>query len=163
MVKHAPEKAPSTITQSVESAPAVVVQPTKIEFAAFLDGISKMSDKTGEDHSGDWSGAGGSSTAVATGGTQTGMSARDHAIANLPIPVVMQKDLQKHIRDEVTKLRKQAQSIASMSRPGGAYKLNQLYSRIRHLNAILASLFDASVDVIKRLFIRVFIDKQTIQ
>lgn len=75
----------------------------------------------------------------------------------------MQKQLAEHIRVEVKKLRKQALQISRMSRPGAAYKLNELYARIRHLNAILAELFEASMDVLKRLFVRVFIDKQTIQ
>lgn len=164
MINHSPEKAPGP-QQSIESAPAsVVVQPTKVEFGSFLDSISKMSDATGEDKSGDWSGSGGGTAVATSGGAQTkGQSARDRAIANLPIPVVMQKELQKHIRTEVTKLRAQAKSIAAMSQPGSAYKLNKLYAQIRHLNALLASLFEASVDVVKRLFIRVFIDKQTIQ
>lgn len=165
MTNTSPEKGLSTLpSHAPETAPAVVVQPSRVEFAGLLDGISKMSEHTGEDHSGDWSGAGG---AVATTGgaqaTQTGMSARDLAIANLPAPIVMQKELEKHILEEVKKLRRQAKTIARIGRPGAAYRLNQLYARIHRLNAMLSSLFDASVDVLKRLFIRVFIDKQTIQ
>jgi hypothetical protein len=153
----------TAITTTPESASAgLVVQPSKVEYVAFLDGISKMTENANDNPSGDWSGAAGGAVAT-TGGSQGGISPREHAIAHLPIPVVMQKDLETHIRAEVKKLRKQALSIATMSHPGGAYKLNQLYARIRHMNAILASLFEASVEVIKRLYIRVFIDKQTIQ
>ncbi len=151
--------------KGIESAPAsVVVQPSKVEFAAFLDGISKMSESSASGPANDGP-TGGSGGAVATtgGSTQSGQSARDLAIANLPASAVMQKELAQHIRMEVKKLRKQALGIARLNRPGAAHKLNDFYSRIRHLNAILAELFDASIDVLKRLFIRVFIDKQTIQ
>ena len=162
MSNHSLEKAPAS---GIESAPAaLVVQPSKVEYTAFLDGISKMTENVSDNPSGDWSSSAGGVVAT-TSGTQGSatVSARDHAIANLPIPVVMQKDLEKHIREEVKKLRKQAISIATTSKPGGAYKLNQLYARIRHLNALLASLFETSIDVIKRLYIRVFVDKQSIQ
>ncbi|HVW66865.1 MAG TPA: hypothetical protein VHA78_04010 [Candidatus Peribacteraceae bacterium] len=165
MANTTPEKGLSTAPSvTPDSAPAVVVQPSRVEFASLLDGIGKMSEQTGEDRSGDWSGSGG---AVATTGgrqsTQATMTARDLAIANLPEPAVMQKELEKHIQEEVKNLRRQAKTIARIGRPGAAYRLNQLYARIHRLNAMLASIFDASVDVVKRLFIRVFIDKQTIQ
>ncbi len=158
------EKGLSTVSQTSEIGSSVVVQPSHVQFEALLDGINKMSEDTSESPSGDWSGSGGSTgKAMTTSGGQATASTRDDAIANLPAPVVMQKELEKHIMQEVRKLRQQAKSVSRMSRPGAAYRLNQLYARIHHLNAILANLFEASVDVVKRLFIRVFIDKQTIQ
>ncbi len=168
MVNTPQEKAPSLTVAAPEtaSAPLKVMQPSvaNVDLAVFLDGLGQITENANDKPSGDWSGTAGTGGVVATTGqAQTGMSARDQAIANLPIPVVMQKQLEEHIREEVKKLRNQAKSIAAMSRPGGAYKLNQLYARIRHLNAILASLFEASVEVVKRIFIRVFIDKQSIQ
>lgn len=166
MVNAPQEKAPSlAAAPDIPSAAVntVIHQPNRVDLAAFLDGIGQFTENVNDKPSGDWSGSGGSVASATTGQAQTSMSPRDQAIANLPIPVVMQKELEQHIREEVKKLRKQAQSIAAMSRPGGAYKLNQLYARIRHLNAILASLFEASVEVVKRLFIRVFVDKQSIQ
>lgn len=162
MTNNSLEKASAPSSSPESAASALVVQPSKVEYVAFLDGISKMTENANDNPSGDWSGTAGGGVST-TNGSQGGVSPRDHAIATIPIPVVMQKDLETHIRAEVKKLRKQALSIATMSHPGGAYKLNQLYARIRHMNAILASLFEASVDVIKRLYIRVFIDKQTIQ
>lgn len=162
MVNAPSEKAPplSTGPETVSTAPVVVAQPKSVNLASFMEGLGQFTENAG-DTPANW--GGGSSGALATTGQQNGPSARDLAIEQLPIPVVMQKQLEQHIRTEVKKLRRQAIKIAAIGHPGGAYKLNQLYSRIRHLNAILASLFEASVDVIKRLFVRVFIDKQSIQ
>ena len=52
--------------------------------------------------------------------------------------------------------------IVRSKKPGSAYALSQLYAKIRHLNALLADLLEASYDVLKRLFVKVFIDKQAI-
>lgn len=151
-----------------ETTPGIVSQPGKIDnvngsLNALLAGISKISESTPTNPGEQWSG-GGSSAAVATSGTggSTGTSARDAAIAQIPTQIVMQKQLEKHITTEIKKLRKQAKHIARIGKPGGAYHLNQLYSRIHHLNAMLSEIFGASVEVVKRLFIRVFIDKQPI-
>jgi hypothetical protein len=150
-----------------ESAPSVVSQPAKIEMqaqlGAFLEEVNRISETSASGPGEQWSGSG--SKAVAAKGSQasaTAVSARDQAIAAIPVPAVMQKELEKHIRAEVKQLRKQAQMIARMSKPGAAYHLNQLYTRIHHLNALLAEIFEASYDVLKRFFIRVFIDKQPI-
>lgn len=152
-----------------ETVPTVVSQPVKIEshlsgqLGSFLEDINRISESSGSGPGEQWSdGTGGS--AVATTGTQTKpvVSARDQAIANLPPAAIMQKDLEKHIREEVKILRKQAMKIASMSKPGSAFRANQLYTRIRHLNALLGEIFGASYDALKRMFIRVFIDRQTI-
>lgn len=168
MVNTPSEKASPALSAAPEApgAPMRVIQPSviNVDMSAFLDGIGQISETITDKPASDWSGTTGQGGTAGVGDqSQTGMSLRDQAIANLPIPAVMQKKLELHIHEEVKKLRKQAQSIAATSRPGGAYKLNQLYARIRHLNAILSSLFEASVEVVKRLFVRVFIDKQTIQ
>lgn len=151
-------------SHSPEGSKLAVIQPGKVEgLTMFLEEINRISETTGEDRSGDWSGSGQGSTGMATTqGGATAVSARDHAIANLPAPARMQKDLEKHIRIEVKMLRKQARAITRLNKPGAAYHLNQLYSRIHHLNALLAEIFEASYEVLKRLFIRVFIDRQTI-
>lgn len=152
-----------------DSAPGVVSQPMKIEnhlnsqLGVLLQEVNRISETASGTAGEQWSGQSGGAVAT-TGGQQgaQGMSARDLAIAAIPTPIVMQKELEKHIRDEVKKLRKQALAISQMSKPGGAYHLNILYTRIRHLNALLAEILGASVDVLKRFFIRVFIDKQPI-
>ncbi len=158
-----PEKA-SNAPGTPETAVKVVAQPVLVNMQNFLMELNdKVSEKSTEDATSDWSQAsGGTGSAVQTTG-QTGASVRDQAIANLPIPVVMQKQLEQHIRNEVKQLRKQALKIANTSKPGGAHKLNELYARIHRLNALLASLFEASVEVLKRLYVRVFVDKQNIQ
>lgn len=158
-----PEKAPNAPGGS-ETVLQVVAQPQLVNMQNFLSELNdKVSEKGTEDAAGDWSGTG-SGAAVATGtGSQSGPSARDLAMANLPIPVIMQKQLETHIREEVKQLRKQALRIANTQKPGGAHKLNELYARIHRLNALLASLFEASVEILKRLYVRVFVDKQSIQ
>ena len=75
----------------------------------------------------------------------------------------MQRELGRYIRKEIKTLRKEVRRQAfRASKPGAAHQLNQLYSKIRRLNTLLSELMEASVDVLKRVFIRVFIDKQSI-
>lgn len=162
---------PSSPEQGLQAPSAVspdrsqsVLQPGKAEGLAMLVAeINELpSEHMAEDRSGDWSGAGGQvSTTGQAGGAQQ-MSARDQALANLPQPVVMQKQLEAHIRAEVKELRKQTRVIIRSRKPGSAYALAQMYAKIRHLNALLADLLEASYDVLKRLFVKVFIDRQTI-
>lgn len=141
----------------------VVAQPEKFE--GLLETISlmdKISERMGEDKSGDLGGGGGT-----TGGTKGDdddtVSARAQAIANLPDTPEMRKELSNYIQKEIKVLRKEVRRKAfRASKPGSAHKLNELYSKIRRLNSLLAELMETSVDVLKRIFIRVFIDKQSI-
>lgn len=158
----ASEKGPK-LSQSVEQKGLVVSQPQKLE--GLLETISlldKVSESIGGVASGDWSGAG------STGGTQqqagqSGTSARDQAIAAIPQPAIIQKQLAKHIEKEVKKLQREVKSATRrITKPGNAYKINKLYARIRRLNGLLSELADASLEVLKRLFIRIFIDKQSV-
>jgi len=157
---------PDTHTEMMEAPekPALtVMQPEKI--ASLLDTlniIDQMSERMAEDRSGDMGGAG------TQGGTGTQaqqkkvLSARDIAIANLPPQEVMQQKLTKKIQEEVKNLRQQMRSIPATGKPGAAFKLNKFYARIRRLNGLLAELFGSSYDVLRRLFIRIFIDEQPI-
>lgn len=140
----------------------LVLQPSKAEGLAMLVAeINELpSESMGEDRSGDWSGAGGAMQT--TGGATQQQSTRDHAIAKIPAPAQMQKLLEAHIRAEVKELRKQTKLVIRSRKPGSAYALAQIYAKIRHLNALLADLLEASYDVLKRLFVKVFIDKQAI-
>ncbi|OGJ56122.1 hypothetical protein A2706_02260 [Candidatus Peribacteria bacterium RIFCSPHIGHO2_01_FULL_51_35] len=140
----------------------IVSQPLKSEVIRMLDTLNaidsvpqRVSERTGEDISGDMGMAAGTAGAGQ-------ISPRDQAIANLPEPVLMQKQLEKHIQREVRRLTKEAARISRLQKPGAAFYLNELYARIRRLNALLHELWDASVEVVKRLFIRVFVDKQPI-
>ena len=152
----------------IESAPLApkpvltVTQPEKIgSLLDTLNLIDQMSERIGEDRSGDMGGGKGGQMQAGAGGART-VSPRDQAIASLPSEQVMQTKLAEKIRSEVGMLRIQMRSIPGSSHPGAAFKLNKLYARIRLLNRLLANLFESSVDVIKRLFIRVFIDEQPI-
>ncbi|MDD5623780.1 MAG: hypothetical protein PHI23_03665, partial [Candidatus Peribacteraceae bacterium] len=93
---------------------------------------------------------------------KTTISPREQAILNLPSPEAMQTKLRQKIHMEVKQLHKQIHSISRVSKPGNAFKLNLLYARIRRLNGLLAELVEASFEVLKRLFVRVFIDEQPI-
>lgn len=139
-----------------------VTQPATISsLLDTLNLIDQMSERIGEDRSVASAGAGGQVKAGATGASRA-VSPRDQAIANLPGEQVMQKKLQEKIRTEVRLLRKQIRSIPSAGKPGAAFKLNKIYARIRLLNRLLATLLESSFDVIKRLFVRVFINEQPV-
>ncbi|MBU2213431.1 hypothetical protein KKC44_06055 [Patescibacteria group bacterium] len=158
-----PEKGKS-LSQSTEHQSALIVeQPHKLEgLLETITLLDKISERSGEDRSGDLGGAG--AGAVAAGAqAQAGQSARDQAIANLPKELVLRKQLARHIEKEVKTLRKEVRrATRRVSKPGAAHNLNDLYARIRRLNSLLATILEASYEVVKRLFIRVFIDKQPI-
>jgi hypothetical protein len=144
-------------------ATLIVSQPPKVEMLLeALAAIDKISERIGEDRSGDMGGGGG------TGGkksddTSTATTIRNQKIANLPQPEEMRTVLRKHIDKEVAELQREVhKSARRLSRPGAAYKLNALYSRIRRLNSLVAELFDAAYDTLKRLFIKVVIDEQKV-
>lgn len=149
--------------ESREAHQLVVTQPEK--FQGLLDTISlmdKVSERMGEDNSGDMGGSGGAVAGNGTGDDAT-QSTRAQAIANLPDSPQMRRELSTYIQKEIKLLRKQVRKKAfRASKPGSAHQLNELYSKMRRLNTLLSELMEASVDVLKRIFIRVFIDKQSI-
>ncbi len=139
-----------------------MTQPKHLEnILAAIAEVDRVSEKQGDASSGDWSGAGGQSQ-QGDNGKSAAAIAREEAIARIPEPMVMQTALQQHIEQEVKTLRRQAQRLTKSSRPGAAFELAQMYAKIRRLNGMILELFDTSIDVLKRLFIRVFIDKQSI-
>ncbi len=161
-IASSPEKGLTTI-RSIESSKLVVKQPAKLaELTSLLETFenlnARVSETTGEDRSGDM---GGSGTGSGKGDDPV-VTARDLAIKKIPGAEGMRNRLHTHIRKEVTALERKAKVAARSSRPGAANNLNDIYSRIRRLNTLLANIFEASVDVLKRLFVRVFIDKQPI-
>ncbi len=161
-----PEKG-LALSNSVETSKLIVTQPAKLAelndlLMTFESFSNKVSERTGEDRSGDMGGAG-------TGGAKRddsakGASPRDQAIAAIPTePAVLQKQLQQHIEQEVQLLSKRAKALsASIAKPGNANKVNKLYARIRRLNSLLADILEASYDVLKKLFVRVFVDEQPV-
>lgn len=150
--------------ESSEIKNLVVTQPDK--FQGLLDTISlmdKVSERIGEDASSDMSGAGAGAGGTQGDGDDSAQSARAQAIANLPDSPQMRKELSHYIQKEIKSLRKQVRKKAfRASKKGSAHQLNELYSKIRRLNSLLSELMEVSVDVLKRIFIRVFIDKQSI-
>lgn len=149
-----------------ENPKLAVVQPEKVreiehllETLTAIESLSdKVSERTGEDRSGDL-GSGGGGVRRDDG---TALSPRELAIQNIPLQAIMQKKLEKHIQREVKKLSHEARRVARIGRPGSAFTLNQLYARIRMLTALLQEILEASYEIVKRLFIRVFVDKQPI-
>lgn len=151
--------------ESKEAQNAIVAQPEKAQdLQGLLDVISlmdKVTENMQENPSENWSGAG-----SAQGGSQQGdrkQSVRAIAIANLPEEQQLRKELSRYIQKEIKSLRKEIRKKAfRASKPGSAYQLNELYKKMRRLNALLSELMEASFEVVKRLCIRVFIDKQTL-
>ncbi len=147
---------------ATEQKNLVVAQPDK--FLGLLETISlmdKVSERLGEDRSGDRGSSG--TTAGGQSQTQSQTSSRAEAIANLPDSPAMRKELSKYIQKEIKTLRRAVRRKAfRASRPGSANQMNDLYAKIRRLNSLLSELLEASVDVLKRIFIRVFVDKQSI-
>ncbi|MCA9370942.1 MAG: hypothetical protein KC680_03205 [Candidatus Peregrinibacteria bacterium] len=158
-----PDKQAET-NDSPETAHLVVTQPEK--FQGLLDTISlmdKVSERMGEDRSGDMGSSGSGAVGSSSQGDDNTQSARAQAIANLPELAVMRSDLSSYIQKEIKVLRKQVRRKAyRASKPGSAHQLNELYGKIRRLNSLLSELMEASVDVLKRIFIRVFIDRQSL-
>jgi|GEM_PF-2107250 len=144
--------------KGTESQAALVVsQPPKVEM--LLEAIDKISERIGEDRSGDPGSAGSSGQARGSAVATT----RDQKIADIPEPATMRTELKKHIDREVVVLQKEIRKAARrVSRPGGAYRLSMLYARLRRLNALISELFDAAYDTLKRLFIKVVIDNQKV-
>ena len=138
----------------------VVTQPDKLE--SLLDSINRITEKNASGPSNDGPMGGTAQGTQGAGAKQQGPSPRDQAIAAIPSPAMVQTQLAQHIQKEVRQLRREAGKITRLGQPGSAYQLTILYARIRRLNALLNELFEASYDVLKRLFIRVFIDKQPI-
>jgi hypothetical protein len=157
-----PEKGPSS-SGNIEKSVFVVKQPDNMK--NILDAIQVMpeteqfSETTGEDSSGDLKGSG---HALARKGTSAAVSTRAQAIANLPDEQQMRRELKKQIEAEVKRLHKEIRTLTRIGKPGTAFYVNQLYAKIRGLNAFLSRLVEESFDVLKRVFIRVFIDRQPI-
>lgn len=152
----------SDTPESTEAKHLVVTQPDK--FQGLLETISlmdKVSERLGEDHSGDM-GGGGSAQGSNQGDDGT-TSARAAAIATIPDAPEMRKSLGAYIQKEIKILRKEARKETfRSSKPGSAHHINDLYSKIRRLNTLFVELMETSVDALKRLFIKVFVDKQSL-
>mgnify|MGYP003345806302 CR=1 FL=1 len=150
----------STISGSKEKAPHVVFQPQKLkEVVEIIDLMGNISQRVREDSSGDMGGGGGGTQ---QGGTQgaSGTTTRDEAIAKAPPIPVMQTKLVRQLEAEVRQLEKTSQRLRWSNAPGNAYMLTEIFKKIRKLRTLIVSIISASADVIKRLYITAFIDRQ---
>lgn len=157
--------------QKIEAGPAaapkaphaamIVTQPAKLEsLLETIHLIETVTERIGENAGGP---SGGSQGGTGQQGDDSAPSPRDAAIANLPQSAVMQRQLEAHIRSEIKTLRKELRTAAfGHGKIGAAHRINMLYAKIRRLNSMICELYEASVEVIKRLYIRIIIDKQPV-
>jgi len=137
-----------------------VRQPEKIQSLLFvLADLEKISEAVSEDRSQDLGGAGASATQAGTG-DDAAQSQRQKTLQSLPSTTVMRRNLTTHLQREVRQLERKAKRLARTGKKGSAYLLNELYARIRKLQALIAELVDAAADVVRRLYIRLFVDHQ---
>jgi hypothetical protein len=157
-----PESAPEATAKTPEKQ-LMVKQPDQlVDMMGEIETIKEeVSGKVDEDNKG------GAMQSTSKGGgqaqdDQTSASQRKQLMANLPSEKIMQQKLKQHIAREVKNLRKETRKIIRLNKPGSAYQLTMLYARIRRLNALLVSLVEASYEVIKRFFVRVYVDERSI-
>jgi len=139
-----------------------VRQPEKIRSLLFvLADLEKISEIVLEDQSKDM-GSGGTSglVGVVSGGQKGGTSLRDQAIRSLPSQDIMCRRLTRHLAKEVRQLEFKVRRISYSTKKGSAYLLNDLYAQIRKIQSLIIELADAATEVVRRLFIRLFIDHQ---
>ena len=139
-----------------------VKQPPKLEglmtLLDTLSGLERVAEVVREDSSQDMGGAG--ATAGAAAQASSGASIRAQAIKSLPSTAVMRKRLTSHLQREMRQLERKARSMARSAKKGSAYLLNELYAKIRRIQSLIAELIDAAAEVVRQLYIRLFIDHQ---
>ncbi|HLC75556.1 MAG TPA: hypothetical protein VJB82_00330 [Candidatus Peribacterales bacterium] len=151
----------STLRGSESAAQLIVHQPPKLHsLLTLLTDLERISEVIREDNAGDLGTSGGSGTGVAGGRGSAGVSFRDQAIQSLPSTEAMRRHLTRHLQHEVRELEKRSARMARSRKKGSAYLLNELYAKIRRIQTLIAELIDAAADVVKRLYIRLFIDHQ---
>ncbi len=163
MALSTPGKAPEARNSAESGNKLIVRQPAKLaELGKLLETFDNLNARVSERSSGpaqDWSGGSGA------GAGQKGdddVSPREKAIQAMPVPEIVRQQLEQHIEKEVAKLEKSARALARARKPGSAFHLNELYAKIRKLHSLMGRLVELAEDVLKRLFIKVFIDRQSI-
>ena len=139
-----------------------VRQPPKLEglmtLLDTLSGLERVAEVVREDSSGDLGAAGAAAGAVAQ--DSSGASIRSQAIKSLPSTTVMRKRLTNHLQREMKRMERKARGMARSAKKGSAYLLNELYAKIRRIQSLIAELVDAAAEVVRQLYIRLFIDHQ---
>lgn len=150
---------PISTSTKLESAPSIVFQPQKLkEVIDIIDLMGNIATRVREDSSGDMGGASGGGKVKKASGT----SARDDAIANAPATEVMQKKLVAHLRKEIGSMKRQARKASKSNARGSAWALAELYKKIRSLSSLMKEILHASAEMIRRFYISVFIDQQSL-
>ena len=159
-LKKSVESQGSAVMERAEAGQIRVFQPQSLkEIVDIIDLTGNVATRVREDKSRDL-GSGGAGSAAATGTGQTGSTARDQAIANVPVPQVMRQKLVSHLEKELVTVEQQARKLSRSGKKGSAYMLSELYKKIHRLTSLIADLLEASAVVIKRFYISVFIDRQ---
>jgi hypothetical protein len=155
------EKGSASIKEAAsETMQLAVRQPEKIRsLLVVLADLEKISEIVSEDRSHDL-GAGGSGTGTGDDGSSGQISARQKAIQSLPSIPAMRQKVTLHLQAEVKQLERKAKLLAHSTKKGSAYLLNELYARIRKIQTFIAELIDAAEELVKQLYIRLFIDHQ---
>ena len=124
-----------------------------------LADLERISEVVSEDRSSDL-GLGAQSGAAVVGRGAKPVSSRQKAIQSLPPVPIMKRKLTRHLRGEIRLLEAKAKRLARRTSKGSAFLLNQLYARIRKIQALVVDLTHAVVELVERLYIRLFIDHQ---
>lgn len=147
--------------ESIGTAELAVRQPVKLtSLLTLLSDLEKISEIVREENAHDLGMGIGASAGVGAGAGRGGFSFRDQAIQSLPSTEIMRRHLTRHLQHEVRALEKSAAHMARSKKKGSAYHLNELYAKIRRVQSLIAELIEAAADVVKRLYVRLFIDHQ---
>ena len=143
---------------SQDGVQLTVRQPEKIRsLLIVLSDLEKISETVSEDQSQD---LGGGAATTAGDDDLVTSSVRGKAIQSLPSTSVMRGKLTKHLQREVRQLERKSRRLARFNKKGSAYLFNEIYARIRKLQALAAELVDAAADTVRRLYVRLFVDHQ---
>ncbi len=149
----------TALSESTNHAPTAVFQPQKLkEIVEIIDLMGNVASRVREDNSGDLPATGGGASQQGSGQATT--SARDEAIAKIPVVAIMQKKLISHLEQEIRTIERSTIRLSHSDKRGSAHALSELYRKIRRLTALIADIFEASAEMIRRFYISVFIDRQ---
>jgi len=147
--------------ESINATQLVVHQPPKLQsLLTLLSDLERISEVLREESARDLGSSGGTGSSIKGSAAGAGVSLRDQAIRSLPSTEAMRHKLTKHLQHEVRELEKRASRLARSGKKGSAFLLNELYAKIRRIQSLIAELVEAAADVVRRLYIRLFIDHQ---
>jgi len=148
-------------SEAREHFPLTVRQPEKItSLLAVLSDLEKISERVSEDRSQDLGAGARAGMGDDSSTRDASQSARKQALQSLPSKEVMQRKLVSHLKGEVRHLEREARRLARSGKQGAAFLLTQTYARIRKIQSLIEELLGAAREVIERLYVRLFIDKQ---